>query len=243
MRSGIMWISSARWNAETIVNAVPNRDAWDWMVADAPFFECPDKSFEEIYFFRWWTFRKHIKKTPEGHVFTEFLDKVSHSGKYNTISCALGHHIYEGTWLRNGRYIDEYTRFWYTGNEGGLQPHFHQYSNWATWALYRRYLVNQDKAFLTGLLKSFVRDYEMWEAERGLENGLFWQYDVRDGMEESISGSRRVHNARPTLNSYMAANAMAIAQVAEMAGAARRGPTIRSQSRRAQGTHPRIAVG
>lgn len=203
---------------ETIVNTVPNGDTWDWMVAHVPFFECPDKRFEEIYFFRWWTFRKHLKRTPEGYVFTEFLDKVSHSGKYNTISCALGHHIYEGTWLRDDRAIDEYARFWYTGNEGGLQPHFHQYSNWATWALYRRYLVNQDKAFLVGLLDAFIRDYEAWKSERGLENGLFWQYDVRDGMEESISGSRTAQNARPTLNSYMAANAMAIAKVAEMAG-------------------------
>ena len=203
---------------ENIVNAIPNRAAWDWMVANVPFFECPDKRFEEIYYFRWWTFRKHIKQTPDGYVLTEFLDKVSHSGEYNTISCALGHHIYEGRWLCDGRYIDEYVRFWYTGHHGELQPHFHQYSHWATWALYRRYLVNQDKVFLTSLLDAFVKDYEAWEAERGLPNGLFWQYDVRDGMEESISGSRKAHNARPTLNSYMAANALAIAKVAALAG-------------------------
>ena len=102
------------------------------MKDNVPFFECPDKSFEQIYYFRWWTFRKHLKQTPDGFVFTEFLDKVGHSGKHNTISCALGHHIYEGSWLRDQRYIDEYARFWYVGHEGGLQPHFHQYSNWAT---------------------------------------------------------------------------------------------------------------
>jgi hypothetical protein len=37
-------------------------------------------------------------------------------------------------------------------------------------------------------------------------------------MEESISGSRTAKNARPTINSYMAANARAIARVAELAG-------------------------
>ncbi|UCD49404.1 MAG: hypothetical protein JSW27_17960 [Phycisphaerales bacterium] len=203
---------------ENIVNAIPNSAAWDWMVANVPFFECPDKSFEEIYYFRWWTLRKHIKRTTDGYVFTEFLDKVGHSGKHNTISCALGHHIYEGTWLRDDRYLDQYVHFWYTGHDGTLQPHFHQYSNWATWALYRRYLVNQDRAFLVSLLDAFIKDYQAWEAERGLPNGLFWQYDVRDGMEESISGSRTAHNARPTLNSYMAANALAIAKVAALAG-------------------------
>ena len=205
---------------ENIVNHVPNRDSWAWMKANIPFFECPDKSFEQIYYFRWWTFRKHLKKTPDGFVFTEFLDKVGHSGKYNTISCALGHQIYEGTWLRDNRYINEYARFWYTGHEGSLQPHFHKYSNWGTWALYRRYLVNQDKAFVVGLLDAFIRDYEVWMAERSLKNGLFWQYDVRDGMEESISGSRKDKNARPPLNSYMYANAVAISKVAEMVGRA-----------------------
>jgi len=203
---------------ENIVNYISNKQSWAWMATNIPFFECPDKSFEQIYYFRWWTFRKHIKKTPEGFVFTEFLDKVGHSGKYNTISCALGHHIYEGTWLHDKRYIDDYARFWFVGNEGDLQPHFHQYSNWATWALYYRYLVNQDKAFVTKLLNAFIDDYQAWEKERGLENGLYWQYDVRDGMEESISGSRKEKNARPPLNSYMYANAMAISKVAKLAG-------------------------
>jgi DUF1680 family protein len=203
---------------ENIVNHVPNSESWAWMKENIPFFECPDKSFEQIYYFRWWTFRKHLKQTPDGFVFTEFLDKVGHSGKHNTISCALGHHIYEGSWLRDKRYVDEYARFWYVGHEGGRQPHFHRYSNWATWALYRRYLVNQDKAFLLGLLNAFIDDYQAWVQEQGLESGLFWQYDVRDGMEESISGGRRVRNARPTLNSYMYANALAISKVAEIAG-------------------------
>jgi hypothetical protein len=119
---------------ENIVNHVPNRESWAWMKGNIPFFECPDKGFEQIYYFRWWTFRKHLKQTPDGFVFTEFLDQVGHSGKHNTISCALGHHIYEGSWLRDQRYIDEYARFWYAGHEGGMQPHFHKYSNWATWA-------------------------------------------------------------------------------------------------------------
>ena len=178
---------------ENIVNAIPNDRAWVWMVANVPFFACPDKRFEEIYYFRWWMFRKHIKQTPDGFVLTEFLDKVSHSGEYNTISCALGHHVYEGRWLRDDRYLDEYVRFWYTGHDGGLQPHFHQYSNWATWALYRRYLVNQDEAFLVGLLDAFVRDYEAWEAERGWPMACSGSTTCATGWRNRLA----VH-ARPT---------------------------------------------
>jgi hypothetical protein len=58
-----------------------------------------------------------------------------------------------------------------------IQPYFHKYSNWGAWALYRRYLVNQDKAFLLWLLDAFVRDHEAWEKEHGLDSSLFWQYD------------------------------------------------------------------
>jgi len=203
---------------ENIVNYISNAESWDWLKKNIPFFECPDKSFEQIYYYRWWTYRKHIKETPDGFVITEFLDKVGHSGKYNTISCALGHHIYEGRWLGNPAYIDQYASFWYRGNNGGLQPHFHRYSNWATYALYQRYLVNNNRQFLLDLLDAFIADYKAWEKERLDARGLFWQYDVWDGMEESISGSRTVKNARPPLNSYMYANALAISKVAQMAG-------------------------
>ena len=31
-----------------------------------PLFECPDKTIERTYYFRWWTYRKHLRKTPSG---------------------------------------------------------------------------------------------------------------------------------------------------------------------------------
>ena len=203
---------------EDVVNAVSNVESWSWMERNMPLFECPDKDFEEIYYYRWWTFRKHIKKTPEGYVLTEFITPVGHAGLYNTISCALGHHLYEGRWLKDQQILDDYVRFWFRGNNGGPQSHFHKYSSWAADALYNRYLVNQDKAFLLDLLDDLVGDYNKWEQERLLGDGLFWQYDVRDGMEESISGSRTAKNARPTINSYMYGNAWAIARIAKIAG-------------------------
>lgn len=70
---------------------------------------------------------------------------------------------------------------------------------------------------MTNLLPDLVKDYQQWETERQLASGLFWQYDVKDGMEESISGGRRHKNVRPTINSYMVANAQAIAAIADMA--------------------------
>src|SRR5688500_5000708 len=116
-----------RFNAtdvEDVVNLIPNARAWAWMRASIPFFECPDKTIEEIYYYRWWTYRKHIKQTPAGRVMTEFISPVSHAGAYNTISCALGFHLAEGRWLRDQKFLDEYTRFWFRGDNGKPQPHF-----------------------------------------------------------------------------------------------------------------------
>jgi hypothetical protein len=202
---------------ENVTNSVSNAQSWAWLRQNIPLFECPDAEVEEMYYFRWWSFRKHLRQTPQGFVVTEFLTPVGHAGAFNTISCAVGHHLAEGRWLRDAQYLDDYTRFWLRGNAGKPQPHFHKYSNWLAAAAWDRYLVNGDKKFITRLLPEWVADYHAWETERQLPDGLFWQYDVRDGMEESISGSRTAKNIRPTINSYMFANARAIAAIARLA--------------------------
>jgi hypothetical protein len=207
--------------AEDVVNAIPDAQAWAWMERNIPLLTCPDEDVERTWYYRWWTFRKHIKQTPAGYVLTEFLHPVKHAGEYNTISCALGHHIAEGRWLQDRRYIDEYLNFWLRGGDnGGLQKHYHQYSNWTAWAAYDRWLADSNTSYLTSLLDALLLDYRRWEEERLLPSGLFWQYDVRDGMEESASGSRKDKNARPTINSYMYGNGRAIAAIARMAGKA-----------------------
>ena len=62
---------------EEVVNAIPDRDAWEWMQSHIPFLDCCDTKIEEIYYFRWWIYRKHIKHTPDGYVVTEFLHNHS----------------------------------------------------------------------------------------------------------------------------------------------------------------------
>ena len=203
---------------ENVTNFISNAQSWDWLRSNVPFFECPDKEVEEIYYFRWWSFRKHLVQTPDGFVFTEFLVPMRHAGAFNTISCAAGHHLMEGRWLRNARYANEYILFWLRGDAGKPQPHFHRFSSWFAWAVYECFLVNADRGFVTNLVDDLTRDFRVWERERQVTNGLFWQYDVMDGMEESISGSRTSKNIRPTINSYMYGNARAIAAIARLAG-------------------------
>lgn len=193
--------------------AISNEDAADWMAGNVPLFECPDKEIEEIYHFRWWTFRKHIKETPDGFVITEFLPKVSWSGKHNTISCPAGHHFREGRWIREGKYLDDYSVFWF--RKGGAPR---RYSFWAADSIFQRALVLGDFSKAIELLPDLIANYREWEKSRLEADGLFWQVDDRDGMEVSIGGSvSKGKGKRATINSYMYGDALAIAEIAARA--------------------------
>ncbi|GAB4030541.1 MGH1-like glycoside hydrolase domain-containing protein [Spirosoma jeollabukense] len=201
---------------EAVKNYVPNDQSFDWLAKNIPMFDCPDSVLQTVYYYRWWAFRKHLKETPEGYVFTEFITKVSHAGKYNAISSALGHHIYEGRWLRDPQYINDYISFWLYVDPKHVAQRFHGFSSWVDDAVYNRYLVNLDKPFIQKVLPALDADYRKWQQEKQLPSGLFWQFDVKDAMEESISGSRKEKNRRPSINSYMYGNAKALAAMAAL---------------------------
>ena len=209
----------AQFNAddEELYANIPNKDALQFLEKNIPLFECPDEDFTRTYYFRWWTYRKHIKKTPDGYVITEFLPDVPWSGKHNTISCPAAHHFYEGRWLHDQQYLNDYALFWF--RKGG-NPRL--YSFWVADACYARYLVNDDEQFLIDLLPDLVKNYQAWRigwkwkghqiGQR--ENGLFYTLDDRDGGELSIGGN----GFRPTLNSFMYGDAKAIAAISRLAG-------------------------
>lgn len=203
---------------EAVKNFVPNDQSFGWLSQNVPLFDCPDSVIRTVYNYRWWAFRKHLKETPEGFIFTEFITKVNHAGKYNAISSALGHHIYEGRWLHNSQYINDYISFWLYVDPKHTAQRFHAFSSWIDDAVYGRYLVNLDKPFIQKIVPELEADYRKWEQEKQLPNQLFWQFDVRDAMEESISGSRKEKNVRPTINSYMYGNAVALSRMASLVG-------------------------
>jgi hypothetical protein len=194
---------------------IRNSGAWGFLSTNVPLLECPDKEIEEIYYFRWWTFRKHIKSTPDGFVITEFLPSVGWAGKHNSICCAAGHHFREGRWLRDTRYLDDYAMFWF--RKGGS---IRAYSFWAADSMLARSKVTGDERLSKLLLADLVANFEAWEKERRDPNGLFWQVDGQDGMEVSISGALhpRGEGYRATINSYLYGDAMAIAEIARRSG-------------------------
>ncbi|MGC4031275.1 MAG: hypothetical protein QM754_05950 [Tepidisphaeraceae bacterium] len=140
-------------------------------------------------------------------------------------------------------------KFWFTASDGQPEPKFHFYSSWLAAAVFDRACVSGDWTFAVNLLDDLIADYAHWKQERQLTDGpfagLYWQYDVRDGMEESITGSRKHKNARPTISSYMFANARAIAAIARRTAgktspntSTPKPPRSKTSSRQSSGTRP-----
>ncbi len=177
--------------------------------AGIPLLELEDRCVEEIYYYRWHTYCQQVKSTPAGFVVTEFLPEVPWAGIYNTINCPAGHHFYEGRWLHDRQILSDYAAFWFTPE---AEPR--KYSFWAADAIYSACQVWGDFSVAEALYAQLKENYAAWEKSHGRENGLFYQIDGYDGMEYSVSGS----GLRPTLNSYMYADAVALSRIAERLG-------------------------
>jgi hypothetical protein len=203
---------------ENIITTIPNATSSEWMRENIPLFDCPQENFREMYYYRWWTLRKHIKRTPAGYGMTEFLVDRSYADRYNLIACAIGHHVMESRWLRDTTYLHQILRTWYYGNDGQAMTKMNKFSSWNPAALYEMWKVQGDTTFLLGLMPRLEEEFARWERTNRLPSGLYWQGDVQDGMEESISGGRKKQYARPTINSYMFGNAKALAAMSRMTG-------------------------
>jgi mannosylglycerate hydrolase MGH1-like protein/F5/8 type C domain-containing protein/glycosyl hydrolase family 65 len=195
-----------------------------WYLDNIPFFECSDKQIEQVYYYRWKLYKAHIRHVGDNsYVITEFINHVPWDrDPYCTINAASMHHIYEGRWLRDNRYMDGYISYLYQG--GGNNR---RYSESLADAAYARYLVNADSAFIVKQLDSMQQMYGEWSDHYDSTRNLYYIPAMPDATEYTIasidaSGGKDGFDDgeayRPTINSYMYGNAMAIARIAAMKG-------------------------
>ena len=134
---------------------------------------------------------------------------------------AAGHQFYEMQWLRDRRYGEDFLRFYFDQ----LDSKPYGYSSWLAESVSSFNLVHRNDAFTTNLLSEMVKYYEHYEETQfNSRLGLYWSVPHFDGMEQTVSSYRTEaplyggDGYRATINSYMYANALAIARVADMAG-------------------------
>ena len=187
------------------------QDEWSWLQANIPLFDSSDKHFEEMYYFRWYAWQKHVASTSRGFLITEWLPKPEMpDGFYGALPDAAPFHLGEARWLRNSQIASDYARFWANPGAGARKYSF----PWAD-SVRKVTLATGDKKLSADLLPALVENYKAWELSNlDASIGLFWQIDTRDAMEKSIGGD----GYRPPLNSYMVADAEAIAAFAAKDG-------------------------
>lgn len=209
----------------------------DWYRANVPFVDLPDEEIEDTYYYRWQTFKESLKYTgPEdGWISSEFLGPVGYSAPNGGIVAAAGHHIYEGRWLRDQRYLDDYVDYWLTGSGSGPKPAndflgefttdwAHQYSFWVADAVLARASVNGRVDDAAARLPELQGQWQAWSPQKDDETGLYWQTPVWDAMEYTASSYQSddpYHGGegfRPTLNAYQYGDAKAIAALARHVG-------------------------
>lgn len=190
---------------EYIKTDISDKEAFDFLSNEIPLIEIPDKEIERAYYFRYWVYRKHIKNTPCGHIVTEFLPCVDWAGAYNSINCATPFHLLEGRWLRNTTFLEEYIDFFLDNNGDAFF-----YSMAFVWAIVSYAELNGRECFLEERYEKIKKWYEERLKITPEINNLYYSVDGRDGMEFGISGS----GLRPTMNSYIYADSMALAKIA-----------------------------
>ena len=197
-----------------------NRD-WRWYQDNVPFLDTPDEAINTTYLYRWELLTKHlVYASPQtGYVFTEFIDRPHWSGRYGAISCPAGHQLQEARWLKNTDIARDYARYW--TQTPGAEPR--RYSTWLADAIWETYRVQGDKTWLLALRAGLEENFAGWQREKYREDaGMFWQTGHDDGMELNIN-SRQTQDIvkgapgyRPTLNSYLFADARALAKMARL---------------------------
>lgn len=194
-----------------------------WYQDNIPFFESSDKEIEAVYYYRWKLYRAHIRNVGhDAYVITEFINHVAwDKDPQCTINAASMHHIYEGRWLRDDRYINSYINYLY--QQGGNNRRYSESIADAAWA---NFLVNADTASLIHHLDSMVAIYKAWADHFDSSKNMYYIPAMPDATEYTIasidaSGGTAGFDSgdafRPTINSYMVGNAHAIARIANLA--------------------------
>ena len=207
---------------ETVTNRIPNAAAEAFLAANLPRFACSDEDIERTYYFRGWTYRKHLRLDMGMWTVSEFLPNVSWGGPGNLIVCAAGHHLREGRWLRDSKYVSDDVRYWLTKAPAKYRL---LYSSWLFTGACAIADVTGDETLPNELLDAAVMNFEDWE--RGVVRrpatkdrceirmggdgkGGFVSLDCHEGTEKSLGGNGH----KPLFSSAMWSEAACIARVA-----------------------------
>lgn len=190
---------------------VQNGQALEWMKRNIPYFDCPDEEFMEIYYYRHWMNRLHLKNNGAHFVVTEFIGKVGWGDRYNVINCPAGHQFNWLMWLDDPVYARSYMDYYMYSQEANPKL----FRDWYADCAYRTNQIHTSEPFVQNVLSGLKRSFHSYESSKVPEfYDMYWCNDWNDGFERTIGGS----GIRTTINSYMYGNALGISKLAGFIG-------------------------
>ncbi|PYH88010.1 six-hairpin glycosidase [Aspergillus ellipticus CBS 707.79] len=220
---------AAALDADSLTTQYFGNDA-PWYRDRIPLFETSLSDIQDVYYYRWSVFRAHQRDLgSNGYISTEFLNDVSWQEQpWALLIDASNFHLREGRWCRDRRYTSDYGAFLFGPNG---DPY--QFSEAMADGVWQAYLVNGVADDATPLLSSMQTVYAGWNSTtRGVggydvSKGLYWIQPLTDATEYTIAsidasggedGFTGGYAFRPSINSYQYANALAIANIANLTG-------------------------
>lgn len=214
------------------VTPIANYFGKSFLKQNIPYIELPDKTIEEVYYYRFTALQRHLlyATAGTGYVITEFYSgSVGYAGAFSTINAAAGHQLEEARWLRSTWYAEDFTQIWTRG-----PGYSNQYTQWIQYAAIGAANVTGNAAFIDSQLQGLLRMWSEWDGVFDRNVGLYYYTPEFDAQEHSLPGYiadaalgggnpgdiiyHGPNTYRPSHNAYMVANAEAIAVVANAAG-------------------------
>jgi hypothetical protein len=213
-----------------------------WYLDNIPFVDLPDKSIQDVYYYRTSVIKRHLKFAHEGHgwLFTEFIHPVAWASKLQTIPDSAGHQILEGRWLRDPRYTKDLISLYMRAGVEDLTGI--TYTHYVHRAIYEHAQATGDVQFLISQLDGMIQTFNLWNVTIDPTVGLYHRTPLSDAQEYSLPGWLTggpgggpvedwfdmqndfttiwlgPETYRPNFNAYMVAGARAISEVAQLAG-------------------------
>ncbi len=206
-----------------------------WYVDNIPFLVIDDPLLEKVYYYRWQVYRAHVREIgSQGVMVTEFLDNVPWGRQpYTDLNDSSPFHLLEGRWLRSPAIVNSTIEHLYTGY--GNDRHFSEAVAAATLEAVK---VTGDTRPALRNLSAMMYVYNGWDDHFDRARNLYWIQPIDDATEYTISsidatgagfvaepsknpnenGFFQGFAFRPSINVYQYANALAIAQFAELKG-------------------------
>lgn len=189
-----------------------------WFRANTPFVDLPDTVIQDTYYYRWLAFSEHLRSTDVGTLVTEFLPSVSWEGRNSTIAAAVGHQLHELRWVHDpAPMADELD--WWLGGSGDLR----QYSTWIGESLVAAATVAGDPDLAYRHVDAVIANLVAWQANLDVDRGLYWIAPTTDATEFTtaaldVGDGWAGDSFRPTLNSYLYADHLAVSRIAAFRG-------------------------